>query len=74
MKPHEAAALVGKPVKVRRRKHNAGFNTGRLDAVCGDKAAVLFKGHHRAEWVDVEDVRRWIKGESMQQAQRAGKR
>lgn len=64
----EAAALVGKPVKIRREKANPGFNTGRLEAVTKDEALVLFKGHKRAEWVPVERIHRWKKGESMAEA------
>lgn len=73
MTPSECAALVGKPVKVRRLTGTPGFHTARLDAVCKDEALVMLKDHKHHVWVPISSVRRWLKAESMQAAQRKGR-
>jgi len=49
MDANEAAALVGKPVKVRRLTGTPGFHTARLDAVCKHEALVTLTNHGHPE-------------------------
>jgi len=61
----EASALVGCAVKLTAFKGRQGRVIAKLHAVCGEWALVTPKHHKRAEWVPIERVRAWKKGEAL---------
>lgn len=71
MKPEEAASLVGHLVRLTSKSgRSKGFIIARLHAVTKHEALVTPQNHKKQEWVPIERVRRWVKGDRLQELQR----